>query len=82
MAKILYFAGLVNQLDRASEEADLPESVRDVRSLLAWLRQRGGKWERLLTDDSVRVTVDRQFAVPETPITNANEIALINTRSL
>lgn len=82
MAKILYFAGLVNQLDRSSEEAALPEGVSDVRSLLAWLRLRGGKWERLLTDDGVRVTVDRQFAVAETPITNANEIALINTRSL
>ncbi len=79
MAKILYFANLVNQLGRASEEADLPETVGDARSFLAWLRLRGGKWEQL-TDDAVRVTVDRQFAVPETRITNSSEIALVNTR--
>ena len=79
MAKILYFASLVNQLGRASEEADLPETVGAARSFLVWLRLRGGKWQHL-TDDSVRVTVDRQFAVPETRITNASEIALVNTR--
>ena len=82
MAKILYFAGLVNQLGHASEEVDLPENVADVRSFLAWLRLRGGKWEQQLADGAVRVTVDRQFAVSETPITNANEIALVNTRPM
>ena len=80
MAKILYFAGLVNQLGRASEEADLPEAVVDARSFLAWLRLRGGKWQQQLADEAVRVTVDRQFAVPETRITNSSEIASANTR--
>ena len=82
VAKILYFAGLVNQMGRASEETDLPQAVGDVRSFLAWLRLRGGKWEQQLTDDAVRVTVDKQFAVPETRITNSSEIALVNTRSV
>ena len=49
---------------------------------LAWLRLRGEPWERALADGAVRVTVDRQFSVAETPISNANEIALINTRPL
>ena len=82
MAKILYFAGLVNQLGRASEETDIPQAVGDVRSFLAWLRLRRGKWEQQLTNDAVRVTVDRQFAIPETRITNSSEIALVNTRSV
>ena len=82
MVKILYFAGLVNQLGRASEETDLPQTVGDVRSFLAWLRLRGGKWEQQLTDDALRVTLDRQFAVPEARITNSSEIALVNTRSV
>lgn len=41
MAKILYFAGLVEKLGRASEETELPPAVTDVRTLLAWLRLRG-----------------------------------------
>lgn len=82
MAKILYFAGLVDRLGRASEEVDLPASVMHVQSLLAWLRLRGEPWSRVLADDAVRVTVDRQFSVADTPISNANEIALINTRPL
>lgn len=80
MAKILYFAGLVNQLGRAAEEVDIPPDVGDVGSFLAWLRLRGGKWEQQLVDGAVRVTVDRQFAAPETRVTNASEIALVNTR--
>ncbi len=35
MAKILYFAGLVDKLGCASENID-------VRTLLSWLRTRGG----------------------------------------
>jgi molybdopterin synthase sulfur carrier subunit len=82
VARILYFAGLVDRLGRAAEEAELPASVTNVQSLLAWLRLRGEPWERALADGAVRVTVDRQFSVAETPISNANEIALINTRPL
>lgn len=80
MAKILYFAGLVDKLGSSSEDVTLPAAVIDVRALLAWLRARGGNWERVLTEETVRVTVNRQFAMPETRIDNASEIAIIPTR--
>lgn len=82
MAKILYFAQLVDLLGCASEETRVPDSVEDVRGLLAWLRARGGNWQRLLLDDAVRVTLDRQFVDLDTPVTDAHEIALINSRRL
>jgi len=82
MAKILYFAQLVDLLGRASEEVTLPDSARDVRGLLAWLRSRGGNWERLLVEDAVRVTIDRQFGDLDSALNDANEIALINSRRL
>ncbi len=82
MAKILYFAQLVDLLGRASEEVTLPDSARDVRGLLAWLRTRGGNWERLLVEDAVRVTIDRQFGDLDSALSDANEIALINSRRL
>lgn len=82
MAKILYFAQLVDLLGRASEEVTLPDSARTVRGLLAWLRTRGGNWERLLVEDAVRVTIDRQFGDLDSALSDANEIALINSRRL
>ena len=80
VAKILYFAALVDKLGMASEEADLPATVTDVRALLAWLRARGTIWEQALVDSGVRVTVNRQFAAPETPIDQSMEIAIVPAR--
>lgn len=80
MAKILYFAALVDRLGSASEEVTLPSTVSTVRELLAWLRARGGNWERSLAEDVVRVTVNRQFSVPETKIDDTVEIAIVSAR--
>ena len=80
MAKILYFANLVDKLGSSSEEVNLPATINDVRSLLDWLRTRGGNWETALTEPMVRVTVNRQFAAPETSIDNTTEIAIIPSR--
>lgn len=41
MARILYFAYLVDKLGRAQEDMALPATVQDVRGLLAQLRARG-----------------------------------------
>jgi molybdopterin synthase sulfur carrier subunit len=80
MAKLLYFASLVDQLGSTSEQVALPADVTDIRTLLAWLRARGGNWERMLTENGVQVTVNRQFAVPETKIDNTCEIAFVSAR--
>ncbi len=79
MARILYFASLVDHLGRASEDVTLPQDVTDVRSLLAWLRTRGGMWEQRLLEKGVQVTVNRQFAIPETRVTNDAEIGIVPT---
>ena len=81
MAKILYFAALVDTLGNAAEDVALPATVNDVRALLVWLRARGGNWERALTEDAVRVTVNKQFVTLETKIDNTCEIALIPART-
>lgn len=81
MAKILYFATLVDKLGSASEELTLPATVADVQALLAWLRARGASWERALAEGAVQVTVNRQFAGPETRIDDSAEIAIVPTRT-
>lgn len=80
MARLLYFAGLVEALGCAAEDVSLPSEVATVRELLAWLRGRGGGWAAVLADDAVRVTVNKQFAAPDHPVRDADEIALVPVR--
>ena len=80
MAKILYFANLVDKLGSSAEEVSLPASITDVRALLAWLRTRGGRWETALQEHMVQVTVNRQFAALETSIDNTTEVAIVPAR--
>ncbi|HCU54683.1 MAG TPA: molybdopterin synthase sulfur carrier subunit [Gammaproteobacteria bacterium] len=78
MARILYFAYLVDKLGRAAEDLPLPAEVADVRGLLALLRKRGGIWEKALAEDRVQVLVNKQFASLDTPVTGAQEIAIVS----
>jgi molybdopterin synthase sulfur carrier subunit len=80
MAKILYFSILVDKFGRAEEEVSLPGSVTDVRTLLAWLRTRGGNWEKSLREDAVKVTLNRQFAEAGTAVNDKMEIAIVPAR--
>ncbi|MBI3571016.1 MAG: MoaD/ThiS family protein [Gammaproteobacteria bacterium] len=81
MARILYFSTLVDKLGSSSEEVALPESVTDVRALLAWLRARGGNWENALREGAVQVTVNRRFAEVGTAINDKMEIAIVPMRT-
>ena len=75
--RIIYFAKLVDRIGRGSEQADLPQSVTDVGSLLAWLRKRGGNWDTFLRDDDVRVTVNREFASLDSGLKSGDEVAIV-----
>ena len=77
MAKLLYFARLRETLGISGEELELPETVVDVNSLLALLRQRGGAWETELAVGKVfRVAVNQDMADPASAICNGDEIAI------
>jgi len=79
MARILYFAYLVDKLGRAQEDLVLPDSVREVRGLLAHLRTRGGVWEKALTEDKVQVLVNKQFSTPQTIISDTDVVAIVSS---
>jgi molybdopterin synthase sulfur carrier subunit len=79
MARILYFAYLVDKLGRAQEDLALPETVQDVRSLLAQLRARGGVWENALTEEKVQVLVNKQFSTPETTVADTDVVAIVSS---
>lgn len=74
--QILYFATLVSHLGLESEQVNLPSGVDTVSRLLAWLRERGEKWSKNLHENKVTITVNKQFAQPETRIKGASEVAI------
>lgn len=77
MARILYFARLVDELGRASEEIEIPASGVTVRALLMRLRTRGGPWALHLQEERVRVTVNKRFAELDTKLADSDEIAFV-----
>lgn len=76
MIKLLYFAALVDMLGSASEELAAP--VRDIRELVAVLKQCGGAWHEVFGSRSVRITVNKKFAHLDTPLQAGDEVAFIS----
>jgi molybdopterin synthase sulfur carrier subunit len=77
MVTLLYFARLREALGVSSEQIDLPPEVRDVASLTAWLRKRGGAWEaELSAGRAFRIAVNQDMADGASVIRDGDEIAI------
>lgn len=75
--KLLYFAWLRARIGHAEEDLALPERVHDVAGLLEWLRGRSGGYAEALRDPSViRVAVNQEYAEPNHPLRDGDEVAL------
>lgn len=75
--KILYFAWLRQRTGIGEEEVALPDTVSDVASLIAWLKQRSPDFAEALRDTSaIRVAVDQEFATLDTVLSGNEEVAL------
>ena len=78
MVTLLYFARLREAFGVASEQVELPQTVRDVAALTQWLRARGGAWESELAPDRLfRVAVNQQISPPDGCVADGNEIAFL-----
>ncbi len=75
--RILYFNYLAQKLGKESEERKIPPNVETVTDLLAWLRRQYPIRAYLLSDDHVRITVNKQFAEPFTRVDGGDEIGLV-----
>ncbi|WP_333841755.1 MoaD/ThiS family protein [Pelomicrobium sp.] len=80
MARILYFASLVDALGKGSEELSLPPSGVPARMLLARLRARGGPWNAHLREGQVQITVNKRFVDLDTLVTDGDDVAIVPTR--
>ena len=72
--KVLYFAGLREQLGTPGEDLELaPTTVAGLRSQLM---ARGGAWQSALAQGkALRVAVNQEMAQPTTPVKPGDEIA-------
>ncbi len=75
--RVLYFNYLANKMQRESEEVTPPATVETVEQLLGWLRRVKGDRGYLLADNSVRVTVNKQFAEAFTKLDPGDEVAIV-----
>jgi len=76
MITILYFASLREQLDKASEQLERPESVTTIAQLRAYLCERGLPWSQVLdTDALVMMSINHAMADAEASVKNGDEIA-------
>jgi len=74
--KVLYFAWLKEKVGIADEEVAVPEEVRTVRGLIAWLSSRSPGHAAAFADLSViRCAVNQDFAGLETPLAPGDEVA-------
>lgn len=73
---VLYFASIKEKLGLGREALDLPPGVRDVGSLAAALRSRGGVWTSELAGGSgLRVAVNQSIATMDVVVEDGDEVA-------
>ena len=76
MVRILYFAILRERMGRAEEALALPQGVATVAGLAAWLRDRDAAGASAFAAEvPVRAAVNQDFARPEAPVADGDEIA-------
>lgn len=74
--RILYFAWLRERMGRSEEELRLPQGVATVGALAAWLRARDAAGAAAFAEAAVvRAAVNQEFAQPDTPVTDGDEVA-------
>jgi molybdopterin synthase sulfur carrier subunit len=75
--KLLYFAWLRERIGTAEEDVPLPPDITTVKALLEWLQSRGPRHAEALKDLSVvRVAVNQDYAQPDDPVGDGDEVAL------
>lgn len=73
---IRYFAWVRERIGRADEQVDVPETVRTVEALIAWLSSRGPEYEHAFANPKlIRTAIDHTHVKASAPIAGAREVA-------
>lgn len=74
--KILYFAWLREKAGLSGETVSLPPGVEDIAGLIEWMRGRGANFAAAFENPAlVRAAVNQDFARPDHPVTDDDEVA-------
>jgi len=74
--KLMFFAGLREQLGTSGEEIELPAGVTTLAEIREHLKARGGNYERVFAGKAlVRMAVNQEMAQPTAPVKAGDEIA-------
>jgi molybdopterin synthase sulfur carrier subunit len=74
--KVLFFAGLREQLGTSGEEIEVPAAVTTVAGLRSHLVARGGAWQSALAEGKLlRMAVNQDMAKPGAAIRPGDEVA-------
>ncbi len=74
--RVLFFAGLREQLGTSGEQIDLPAGIATISGLRGHLRARGGAWADALADGKLlRTAVNQDMAQPTAAIKPGDEVA-------
>jgi sulfur-carrier protein len=74
--RLMFFAGLREQLGTAGEEIELPAGVTTLAGIRAHLRARGGNFEKAFSDRAlVRMALNQEMAQPAAPVKAGDEVA-------
>ena len=76
MLQVLYFAALRERMGKGQESLPLPEGVATVGQLAAWLQARDAAGGAAFAHAAlVRAAVNQDFARPDAPVRDGDEIA-------
>lgn len=76
MINVLYFASLREQLNKTSEQMQLPSDVQTVGDLRQSLCERGDIWAHLFDAEAlVMMSVNQSMSHSDTAIADGDEIA-------
>jgi len=74
--KVLFFAGLREQLGTAAEEIELPGDVTTVAGLRNFLSDKNQSWKSALAETkAIRMAVNQDMAQPSARIKAGDEVA-------
>jgi molybdopterin synthase sulfur carrier subunit len=74
--RVLYFAGLREQLGKPGEELEISSAVSTIAGLRTHLMARGGAWQTALAQTrALRVAVNQEMAQPTTQVKPGDEVA-------
>jgi sulfur-carrier protein len=74
--RVLFFAGLREQVGTGTLEVELPAGIGTVAALRAHLLERGGSYQNALAERKLlRMAVNQEMVQPSAPIKGGDEIA-------